>query len=179
VDEFSYNVPEYLHTEKILLNKTDICGPCTKLIGSIDIIEPESLVIVLDDDIVMRPNFIASLYESYLLNPDKVTTHWITPSFNNKYFEIAGFAGFIFKVELLRDIKKFYYTMPPVCRFIDDNWISWCIKELGVEVVQTIEKYAWNKVLDIPNTDPHPNWFELCKNTDRQRLIREMFQIMG
>ena len=66
--------------------------------------------------------------------------------------------------------------MPTVCRFIDDNWISWCIKELGVQVVHT--KNTWDKVLDMRNCD-HPNWFELNKNTDRQRLIREMFQIMG
>ena len=72
IKEFTYKIPDYLHTENVILNKTDICGPCTKLFGSIDIIPDNSLVIVLDDDIVMRNNFIKSLYDSYLINKNKV-----------------------------------------------------------------------------------------------------------
>jgi len=36
--------------------------------------------------------------------------------------------------------------MPNCCIKIDDNWISWCIHQLGVSVVKTIENDAWNNV---------------------------------
>ena len=69
--------------------------------------------------------------------------------------------------------------MPSCCIKIDDNWISWCINKLDVSVVNTIESNAWHNVLHIPNTDPHPLWYELCKQTDREKLINEMFEILS
>ena len=178
VKEFTYEIPSYLYNEKVILNNTDICGPCTKIIGSIDIIPDNSVVIVLDDDIVMRNNFIKSLYDSYLINNNKVSSHFTSLSLNGKYLEVAGFGGYIFNINYLRDIKHFYSTMPECCKKIDDNWISWCINKLGVDVVKTLEGNAWNNVLDIPNTDPHPDWYELCKHSDRETLIKEMFIIL-
>ena len=179
IKEFTYDIPKYLYNDNVILNETDVCGPCTKLIGSIDIIPDNSLVIVLDDDIVMRNNFIKSLYDSYLINKNKVSSHITSPSKNNKYTEVAGFSGFIFNINILRNIKQYYYVMPPCCIKIDDTWISWCINKMGISVVNTIERNAWDNVLDIPNTDPHPLWYELCKHTDREKLINEMFEILS
>lgn len=177
VKEFTYVIPDYLYNnERVVLNETDICGPCTKLIGCIDIVPDNSIVIVLDDDIVMRPNFIKSLYDSYLLNPNKVISHFTTSRDN--YNEVAGFGGYIFNINNLKNIKPFYYTMPKCCIQIDDTWISWCIHKLGIDVIQTIEKNAWNNILDIPNTSTHPVWFELCKHTNRNHLITEMFTVL-
>ena len=68
--------------------------------------------------------------------------------------------------------------MPDCCIKIDDTWISWCMKKLNVEVVQSIIKDPWNNVLDIPNTDPHPDWFELGKHTDRKRLTDNALKIL-
>lgn len=178
INEFTYNIPDYLYNEKVILNETDICGPCAKLLGSIDIIPDNSIVIILDDDIVMRNNFIQSLYESYNMNKNKVSSHFISNNSNKNYNEVCGFGGYIFNINYLRDIKHFYKTMPPCCKFIDDTWISWCMNKLGVEVIQTNEKNAWNNVLDIPNTDPHPDWFELCKHTNSKALVKEMFSIL-
>ena len=132
INEFTYDVPEYLYNENVILNKTDINGPCAKLIGSIDIIPDNSIVIVLDDDIVMNNNFIKSLFTSYMINKNKVSCHFTTLSQNGKYLEVEGFGGYIFNINNLRDIKKFYKTMPQCCRHIDDNWISWCINQLGI-----------------------------------------------
>jgi hypothetical protein len=178
VYEFVYDIPSYLYNENVVLNKTDIVGPCTKLIGAINIIPDNSIVIVLDDDIVMRNNFIKSLYDSYLLNVNKVSSHFTTLSRNKNYNEVAGYGGYIFNINNLRNIKQFYNTMPACCKKIDDNWISWCMHKLGIEVVNTIETNAWNNVLDIPQTDTHPEWYELCKQNDREKLIEEMFAIL-
>uniref|UniRef100_A0A6C0EPV1 Glycosyltransferase 2-like domain-containing protein n=1 Tax=viral metagenome TaxID=1070528 RepID=A0A6C0EPV1_9ZZZZ len=177
IKEFTYDIPKYLYdNENVILHETNICGPCTKLIGSIDIIPDDSIVIILDDDIVMRNNFIKSLYDSYLINPSKVTSHFT--SVRNNYNEVAGFGGYIFNINNLRNIKQFYTTMPECCIKIDDNWISWCIHKLGIDVINTVEKDPWNTVLDIPSTETHPEWYELCKNTNRDKLIAEMEKIL-
>ena len=179
VNQFTYYIPNFLYNDRVILNETNVCGPSAKLIGSIDIIPDNSIVIILDDDIVMKDNFIQSLYNSYLLNPNKVSSHFTSVSKNNKYNEVAGFGGYIFNINNLREIKKFYSSMPNCCIKIDDNWISWCIHQLGVSVVKTIENDAWNNVLDIAKTDPHPDWDELCKNTNREELINEMFSLLN
>ena len=61
--DFKYDsIPQYLEDDtQVIINRTNISGPCTKLIGSINIIPNNDIVIVLDDDIVMRSNFIDSL----------------------------------------------------------------------------------------------------------------------
>jgi hypothetical protein len=177
VNEFEYEIPDYLHSDhNIILNKTSICGPCTKLLGSIDIIPQDTVVIVLDDDIVMKDIFIQSLYCSYLINPDKVSSHFI--NVRTQFTEIAGFGGYIFNINHLRGITQFYDSMPLCCIKIDDTWISWCIKKLNIDIVQTIEKNPWNNVLDIKNTDPHPDWYELCKHSDRTTLTDEALSLL-
>ena len=177
IKEFSYTIPEYLlQDSSVIVNETDICGPCTKLIGSIDIIPEDTMVIVLDDDIVMKSNFVKSMYDSYIANPECVSSHFITV--HSSFIEVAGFGGYVFHCKKLKSIKQFYLTMPSICKYIDDTWLSWCIKQLGVNVVETIEKNAWFNVLDIANTDPHPEWHELYKDTDRIKLIEDALKIL-
>jgi hypothetical protein len=177
VKQFKYKIPLYLNNDpKIIFNPTDINGPCAKLLGSLDIIPENSVVIVLDDDIIVRPNFIGTLYKSYLINPDKVSANVINK--RPKFKEVMGFAGYIFNINKLKDIIKFYYYMPKCCFKIDDTWISWCIKKLGVEVVKSIVKDAWNQVLNMPETKTHPKWYQLHTHTDRDRLTKEALRIL-
>jgi hypothetical protein len=178
IKEFTYYIPSYLKNDKVILNETDICGPCTKLLGGLDLIPDDSLIIVMDDDIVMRDTFIQSLYESYLANPTKVSTHTTHVSKFN-YNEVRGFSGYIVNINLIRNIIQYYSTMPECCRTIDDNWISWCLYKMNIEVVNTIEKDSWNTILDIPNTNPHPNWYELCKHSNRSQKIQEMYSLLN
>lgn len=177
INVFTYFIPNYLLNNRVILNPTTIKGPCAKLLGSIDIIPKNSLVIVLDDDIIMRSHFIGVLYRSYLKNPDKVTSNSTSLSLNKKYNEVQGFAGYIFNIEKLRRIKYFYKTMPRFCIKIDDNWISWCINKLGVSVVKSLEKNPWN-VINIEVTTTHPQWYELTKDTNRKQLIQRMHRIL-
>lgn len=177
VDEFTYVIPEYLEKDKkVILNKTKICGPCAKLLGSIGIIPSEALTIVLDDDNIIKENFIKSLYTSYLLNPNKVTSHIIKQ--RDKWTDVFGFCGFIFKTKLLKDIGKFYATQPKCCVKIDDTWLGWCIKKLGVDVVQAQEKNARYTMIDNKASATHPKWFELWRHTKRRELTKEALTIL-
>jgi hypothetical protein len=178
VKQFKYKIPNYLKKDPtVIINPTDICGPCAKLLGSIDKIPENSVVIVLDDDIIVKPNFIGSLYKSYLINPNKVSSNTIIerPTFK----EVLGFSGYIFNVNKLRNIKEFYPTMPKCCFKIDDTWISWCIKKLGVEVVKSIVPDAWNQVLNMKKTELHPKWYELNKHTNRDFLTQQALKVLN
>lgn len=178
INEFTYNIPDYLQNdESVILNETSVCGPCAKLLGSIDIIPKNSIVIVLDDDIVFRKNFIQTLYYSYLINPNNVSSNFITQRPNFK--EVAGFGGYIFNIDIVRNIRSYYETMPKCCEKIDDTWISWCFYKLNIEVFYTIDINPWDNVLDIPNTDPHPDWYELYKDTDRKKLTEEALLLLN
>ena len=179
VNMFNYFIPNYLFNNRVILNPTEIKGPCAKLLGSVNIIPDNSVVIVLDDDIIMRPNFIGTLYRSYLRNPNEVTSNFISLSLNKKYNEVQGFGGYIFNINKLRQIKSFYKTMPKCCFKIDDNWISWCINKLGMKVIKSMVKNPWVTVLNIVATDSHPQWYELNKNTNRKKLIQRMHSVLN
>jgi len=174
VNDFTYkNIPQYLiDDKKVIINKSNIRGPCTKLIGSLDIIPLHSIVIVLDDDIVMRKNFISSLYYSYVKNPNYIWSSFIQKRifFN----EVNGYGGFILKMtDKIKNMKSYYNTMPKCAKFIDDTWFGWCFYKLGIPVVKGLHPDPWNYVLDIQNTDPHPQWHELCKHTSQDNMTKE------
>jgi hypothetical protein len=178
VKQFKYKIPLYLYNDpSVIINKTDINGPCAKLLGSVDIIPKDSVVIVLDDDIITRKNFIGSLYKSYLNNPEKVSANVIIKRPNFK--EVMGFAGYIFNINKLKDIKYFYPGMPKCCFKIDDTWISWCIKKLGVEVEKSIVPDPWKQVLNMPETHLHPKWYQLNTHTNREYLTKEALKILN
>lgn len=177
INVFTYFIPNYLLNNRVILNPTTIKGSCAKLLGSINIIPKDSLVIVLDDDIIMQPHFIGLLYRSYLKNPNKVTSNFMSVSLNKKYNEVQGFGGYIFNIEKLRRITDFYKKMPKCCIKIDDNWISWCINKLGVSVVKSLAKNPWN-LINIEVTTTHPQWYELNKHTNRKTLIQRMHRIL-
>ena len=98
---------------------------------------------------------------------------------HEKFKEVMGFAGYIFNINKLKNIKEFYPTMPKCCFKIDDTWISWCINKLGVEVVKSIVPDAWNQVLNIQKTNLHPNWYELNKHTNREFLTKIALRVLN
>ena len=80
INTFLYKIPKYLLINKnVVFNKCDKKGSCLKLLGCLSEIPNERLVIVMDDDIVMRNNFIKILHESFKLqnNSNVVITNMI------------------------------------------------------------------------------------------------------
>ena len=69
--------------------------------------------------------------------------------------------------------------MSKCCFHIDDTWLTWCFIKLGIGINQVNNnKYNWNNLLDIPNTDKHPKWRELNKDTNRQALTKMALRIL-
>lgn len=186
INTFLYKIPKYLLINKnVVFNKCDKKGSCLKLLGCLSEIPNERLVIVMDDDIVMRNNFIKILHESFKLqnNSNVVITNMIGNSnIGNKpkYIEVAGFGGYILRMQdNIRLFNSYYKNMPPIAKNIDDQWISWVFYKLGVTVKkQNILKDPMKNIFDIPNTDPHPKWKELCKHTPREKLIKNFYKLI-
>jgi hypothetical protein len=139
----------------------------------------------MDDDIVMRNNFIKILYECFKLQNDAnvVVTNMTGDSNIGKklnYLEVAGFGGYIFKMQdNIRLFNSYYKNMPTIAKNIDDQWISWVFNKIGVTVKrQNILKDPMKNIFDIPNTDPHPKWKELCKHTPRAKLIHNFYNLI-
>ncbi len=177
INDFVYKtIPTYLQEDKrVIINKTIICGPCTKLIGSLDIIPNDAVVIVLDDDIVMRDCFIWSLYKYHQQNPTKIISSCIT---KRDYFtDVKGYGGFILTMtDTIRKLKYYYLRMPKCARYIDDTWFGWCFYKLGIDVIKGRVKKPWNTILDIPNTEMYPKWHELRKDTNRYWLTTKFLK---
>ena len=92
--------------------------------------------------------------------------------YKRDYFtDVAGFGGFILTMtDTVRKLKHYYSTMPSCARYIDDTWFGWCFHKLGIDVIKGVVHDPWNTVLDMPNTENHPKWRELCRHTNRALL---------
>ena len=175
VSNFTYNIPNYLLEHKnVIFNETEYCGPCVKLVGSIDIIPNDRLVIVIDDDIIFKNNLSEILYNNYINHQESVCANY-TITHDTKYGKITepnGFIGFIFKMNNnIRKFKEYYKTMPKCAQKIDDTWFGYVFFKLGIPIIKT--KPNWHLGPELWKQEEcgnHESWFELNLHTDRDKL---------
>lgn len=172
VDEFVFDIPQKVkELPNVILNETKYIGPCSKLLGGLEQIPMNALVIILDDDMIMSEYFIEKLYQSFLKHPNSVSSHFVIqrPFFK----EVIGSGGYIVKRSRLDIFKELYKTMPSVCRKIDDTWISWCFNEMKIPVQKVCFSMSTYKSLKSLKFD----WYQLHKDTNRNKLIKEAHSI--
>ena len=178
-ETFCYKIPDYLLFNKnIVFNNTSYKGPCCKLLGSINILKENDIVIVMDDDIIMNDNFISVLYNSFLKNTNAITANFTRKLVSKKginIMEARGFGGFIFKMSnKYKSLELLYKDMPECARKIDDTWFASCFVILNIPVIQQhLCTDIWNNILNMVATNKHPNWLELHTVGDRQELETE------
>jgi len=152
------------HKHKFIINRCEDEGPITKILPTLSIpyIKPTDIIIVMDDDISYRRNFIKYLYNSYVTNPNAI--HCYGES------RIQGFAGYCASKKIfshLLDSKS-----PKSCYLLDDNFIGMVFKKLNVPLVAV--KYdnilGWDSSFDKKKTDRHPLWAELGKNRSLEMI---------
>lgn len=172
IDEFVFDIPEKIKLlPDIIINETKYVGPCSKLLGGLDKIPIEAIVIILDDDMIMHQYFIEQLYTSFLKYPNSVSSHFII---ERPYFkEVVGSGGYMVKRLLLEPFKEYYKTMPSICKNIDDTWISWCFNEMKISVKIINHSKPIYKSLKSLDFD----WYQLQKDTNRYKLIKDIHKI--
>ena len=108
------------------VNRCEDCGPGTKLLGSLDKVEKNSLIILADDDHIYEDYMIEKFYYFYSMEPENAYSFYVHPLGN---FGIGqGADGFAINTNHLDGIKKFYdFAVKDYKELFlnDDLWISY------------------------------------------------------
>ena len=108
------------------ITRCEDCGPATKLLGSLDKLEKNSLVILFDDDHVYEDYMIEKFFYFYSKTPDNSYSFYVHPLGN---FGIGqGADGFAINTNCLKGIKNFYDKVVKDYKELflyDDLWISY------------------------------------------------------
>jgi len=129
------------------------CGPGTKLLGSLNKFEKNSLVILADDDHVYEDYMIEKFYYFYSKAPNNAYSFYVHPLGN---FGIGqGADGFAMNTNNLKGIKDFYDKVVKDYKELflyDDLWISYFLYF-----------FKKNKILSLQE--------HLKKNTENKRSL--------
>ena len=110
----------------IEITRCEDCGPGTKLLGSIDKLKKNSLIILADDDNIYENYMIEKFNYYYSIAPQNSYSFYVHPLGN---FPIGqGADGFAINTNNLNGIKKFYDTVVKNYKELflyDDLWISY------------------------------------------------------
>ena len=108
------------------VTRCEDCGPGTKLLGSLNKLEKNSLVILVDDDHFYEDYMIEKLFYFYSKAPNNAYSFYVYPLEN---FPVAqGADGFAINTNHLIGIKNFYEQVVKDYKELflnDDLWISY------------------------------------------------------
>ena len=142
-------------------------GPITKLMGALKNpeIDEESYIIIVDDDIAYKKDFVKLLQNSFDKNPGR-HIHCMC------YATIEGFKGFGFQKKIL--MKMVDMTIPKECIRIDDDYIKMVSEKLKISVV-SVPYYgdtSWycSFNLDIHNKEDKTIQWDRLKYDDRTKI---------
>ena len=112
--------------EKVEITRCEDCGPGTKLLGSLDKLKKNSLVILADDDNTYDDYMIEKFFYYYSLYPNNAYSFYVHALGN---FGIGqGADGFAINTNHLKGIKSFYDKVVKDYKELflyDDLWISY------------------------------------------------------
>ncbi len=160
-DKIFINIPfKYKRFEEII-NKDEIpkfddntveitrcedCGPGTKLLGSLNKLEKNSLLILADDDHVYEDYMIEKFYYFYSAAPNSSYSFYVHPLGN---FGIGqGADGFAINTNHLKGIKDFYDKIVKDYKELflyDDLWISYFLYYFKKNKILSLEEHLEKK----------------------------------
>ena len=118
-------IPKF-NSSDVEITRCEDCGPGTKLLGSLNKFEKNSLVILADDDHIYEDYMIEKFFYFYSKSPDNAYSFYVHPLGN---FGIGqGADGFAINTNHLKGIKNFYDKVVKDYKELflyDDLWISY------------------------------------------------------
>ena len=118
-------IPKFDNSD-VEITRCEDCGPGTKLLGSLDKFEKNSLVILVDDDHVYEDYMIEKFFHFYSKAPNNAYSIYVHPLGN---FGIGqGADGFEINTNHLAGINNFYNKVVKDYKELflyDDLWISY------------------------------------------------------
>ena len=118
-------IPKF-NSDIVEITRCEDCGPGTKLLGSLNKVKKNSLLILADDDHVYRDYMIEKFFYFYSKAPNNAYSFYVHPLGN---FGIGqGADGFAINTNNLEGIKTFYNDVVKDYKELflyDDLWISY------------------------------------------------------
>jgi hypothetical protein len=119
-------------------------GPGTKLMGALEMIDSDSYILLVDDDIIYHPKTLET-FISFTLNgcaSSMSIYHLHYELLHPLGFDIGqGWNGFFIPSKIKDDIFRFYDIIKDEERvfFDDDVWISYYLNKKGVKIMKVKE----------------------------------------
>ena len=124
------------------VTRCEDCGPGTKLLGSLNKFEKNSLVILADDDHTYEDYMIEKFFHFYSMKPDNAYSFYVHPLGN---FGIGqGADGFAINTNHLSGIKNFYDKVVKNYKELflyDDLWISYFLYFFKKNKILSLQEY--------------------------------------
>ena len=118
-------IPKF-NSSLIEITRCEDCGPATKLLGSLNKLEKNSLVILADDDHTYENYMIEKFFYFYSKAPNNAYSFYVHPL--GKFGIGQGADGFAINTNHLTGIKNFYDKVVKNYKELflyDDLWISY------------------------------------------------------
>ena len=161
------NIKQLEDGDNLIINRVDEdYGPITKLLGAIlnDKIHDNSCLLICDDDIKYKDNFVVNLYNEYKKDDTKIYT--------SCYDTIEGYKGFMVKKSIIKPILN--YNRPESCFRIDDDYINEIVRnKLNIKIIAVPYGAAneWSCSFDINVHDNETTNWEALKTDNRSIMV--------
>jgi len=126
----------------IEITRCEDCGPATKLLGSLNKLEKNSLVILADDDHIYENFMIEKFFHFYSNAPNNAYSFYVHPL--GKFGIGQGADGFAINTNHLTGIKKFYDKVVKNYKELflyDDLWISYFLYFFKKNKILSLKEY--------------------------------------
>ena len=124
------------------ITRCEDCGPGTKLLGSLNKLKKDSLIILADDDNIYEDYMIEKFFYFYSVAPNNSYSFYVHPLGN---FGIGqGADGFAINTNHLDGIKEFYDKIVKDYKELflyDDLWISYFLYYLKKSKILSLQKH--------------------------------------
>ena len=133
------HIPKF-DSEIIEITRCDDYGPGTKLMGSLNKLKKNSLVILADDDHIYKNYMIEKFFDYYSKAPDNAYSFFVYPI--NNFPVGQGADGFAINTNNLKGIKTFYDKVVKEYKELflnDDLWISYFLYFLKKNKIYSLQ----------------------------------------
>ena len=126
----------------IEITRCEDCGPATKLLGSLNKLEKNSLIILVDDDHIYENYMIEKFFYFYSKASNNAYSFYVHPL--GKFGIGQGADGFAINTNHLTGIKKFYDKVVKNYKELflyDDLWISYFLYFFKKNKILSLKDY--------------------------------------
>ena len=138
-------IPQF-NSEKVEVVRCEDCGPGTKILGSIDKMEKDSMVILVDDDNIYEDYMIEKFLYFFKKAPNNAYSFYVHPLGN---FGVGqGADGFAINTSYLEGIYDFYNKVVKNYKELflhDDLWISYFLYFIKKNKILSLQEHLKNK----------------------------------